>query len=238
MTDIVDIHTHILPGIDDGAKDWDTCLRMIAQSWEAGVRRIFATPHRVPWEQPIASGRIEKLCQEAHERASKELGVDMEIYPGQELYYHIDITEDIKKGNALTLAGSRYVLVEFATDIPYRVLYRGIKELCEAHFRPIIAHVERYGCLRKPGRLQETADIGVMLQMNVEAFQGGFLDETSRWAKKCLMNHQIDFLASDMHNLKDRPPVSQRSLEWVQKKLDGEYLKEILRINSEKICIQ
>lgn len=238
MTEIADIHTHILPGIDDGAKDWDVCLNMLARSWENGVRRIFATPHMIPWEKSIDPGEIIKLCERVRTRAKKELGMDMEIYPGQELYYHLDITEKIKKGQALTLAGSRYVLMEFATDISYRVMYRGIKEISEAHYRPVIAHVERYRCLRKPGRIQELKDIGVLLQMNVEAFQGGFFDETSRWAKKCLINRQIDFLASDMHNLKERPPMSRKALEWAEKKLDAQYLKEILCTNCEKILIQ
>lgn len=238
MTDIVDIHTHILPGIDDGAKDWDTCMKMLAKSWECGVKRIFATPHYIPWEKHISPKDIYRLCAEAQQRARKELGIDVTIYPGQEIYYHIDMSSNIKKGEALTLAGSRYALVEFATDIPYRVLYCGIKEMCENHFRPIIAHVERYGCLRKPGRIEELHDIGVMLQMNLEALQGGFLDETSRWAKKRLMNREIHFLASDMHNLKSRPPMSKENLEWIRKKLDREYQEELLCSNSGKIQAQ
>lgn len=234
MMEIVDIHTHVLPGIDDGAKDWDTCLNMIAKSWEAGVRKIFATPHLVPWEKSADPATVRQLCEETRIRVKKELGIAMYIYPGQEIYYHIDITKKLKEGQALTLGGSRYVLVEFATDIPYRVLYRGIKEICEAHFRPLIAHVERYECMRKPGRIQELEDIGVTFQMNVEAFQGGLLDETSRWAKKCLTNRRIHFLASDMHNLRNRPPMSESRLEWAKRKLDGEYLEEILCMNSGK----
>lgn len=238
MKNITDIHTHILPGIDDGAKDWDVCLQMLSKSWETGVKRVIATPHLIPWKEPIAPERIRELCVEAQNRATKELGIDIEIYTGQELYYHLDITDKLKKGQALTLAGSRYVLLEFAEDISYQVLYRGIKELLEAHFKPIIAHVERYRCLRKPGRLQEIRNLGALLQMNVEAFQGGILDETARWAKKCLMDREISFLASDMHNVKSRPPISDSTLQWARRKLDEEYFEEILCTNSARILLR
>lgn len=232
---IVDIHTHILPGIDDGAKDWDTCMKMLEKSWSAGVRKVIATPHFLPWKEKQDPLQICRLCLEAQERAKKELGIDIPIYPGNEIFYHVDMLESIKSGKALTLAGSSAVLIEFPVDIPYQLLYRGIKDICEAHYRPVIAHVERYACLRKPGRVEELEEIGAMLQMNVEAFQGGFFDETSRWSKKCLQNHKIQFLASDMHNTGSRPPMSKEQLEWAVKKLKKNYLKEILSGNSRKI---
>ena len=235
MTDIVDIHTHILPGIDDGAKNWDVCMQMIQKSWKAGVKRIFATPHFWPWGKNVAPATIYNLCSEAHWRAKKELGIEIPIYPGNEIFYHVDMIESIKSGRALTLAGSSTVLVEFPVDIPYQLFYRGIRDICDAHYLPVIAHMERYLCLRKPGRIEELEEIGAMLQMNVEAFQGGFFDETSRWSKKCLQSQKIHFLASDMHNTGSRPPMSKEQLEWAAKKLKKNYLKEILSGNSRKI---
>lgn len=234
---IVDIHTHILPGIDDGAKDWDVCMKMIERSWNAGVHSIIATPHFLPWEGEHDPLRICRLCEEVQERARKELGIDIKISPGNEIYYHQDMIQNIKNGKALTLAGSRYVLVEFPLDITYQEMFRGIREILDAHYIPIIAHVERYLCLRKPGRIEELTSLGAKMQMNLEAFQGSFLDETSRWSKKCLQRQEIHFLASDMHNLERRPPISENQLEWAVRKLDRGYLKEIAADNSEVLFI-
>lgn len=235
MIRITDIHTHLLPGIDDGAKDWNTCMKMIRKSWRAGVRVIIATPHFLPWEKDQDPLRIYRLCEEAQKKAEEELGINMAIYPGNEIYYHTDMLENIRKKKALTLAGSRYVLIEFPEDVTYEILFRGIRDLVNAHLEPVIAHVERYHCLRKPGRMEELLNMGARFQMNAGAFQGGFLDETSRWSKKVLQKHQIHFVASDMHNTDTRPPLSKNRLEWPTKKLNETYLKEILSKNSAKI---
>lgn len=238
VKDLYDIHSHLLPGIDDGAKDWDICMRMIEKSWNSGVRQIIATPHYLPWETEQKPGQIAQLCREAEKRAEEELGREVKILPGQEIYFHIDMAEKLDRGEILTLAGSRYVLVEFATDVPFSVLYQGVNRLRMAQYQPVIAHVERYACLRKQGRLQEAAHAGALFQMNLEAFQGGFLDETSRWSRRQLLNRQIDFLASDMHNLTSRPPVSGEMLVWMEKKLDEGYQRELLSSNARKINLR
>ena len=155
MREVVDIHTHILPGIDDGAKNWDMCLKMINRSWDFGVRKIIATPHYLPWRNVTPADKIQQLCREAEEKAKSKLGKPMKIYPGSELYYHSELIDKLDEGKVLTLAGSRYILVEFGMDVPYRELYQGLSRLRMEQYHPILAHVERYRCLRKPGRLEE-----------------------------------------------------------------------------------
>ena len=97
MKGIIDVHTHILPGIDDGAKNWDVCLDMINQSWGFGVRKIIATPHYLPWKKRISCEKIRSLCQEAEERFQQEWGRTMKIYPGSELYYHTDLLDKLER---------------------------------------------------------------------------------------------------------------------------------------------
>lgn len=231
----VDIHTHVLPGIDDGARDWDTCLQMLVKSAEFGVNRIIATPHYLPWHQNIKPEEICRLCHEAEEQIQRKHGICMDIYPGNEIYYSLEVVERLKQGDVLTLAGSRYVLVEFSVSCSYQTICRAVKEFRDAGYIPIIAHVERYSCMRELSQLQDIKQMGAMLQMNIEAFQNGWFDSQSRWAKKCLSNKMIDFLASDMHSLRRRPPMSKEQIEWVQNKLDFTYRKAILYKNAEKI---
>lgn len=231
----VDIHTHVLPGIDDGARDWDTCLQMLVKSAECGVGTIIATPHYLPWRQGAKAEDIRQLCIEAEEKLQRKHGISMDIYPGNEIYYTLEVVERLKQGEILTLAGSRYVLVEFGTGSSYQSICRAVKEFRDAGYIPVIAHVERYSCLHQMPRIEDIKQMGALLQMNVEAFQNGWFDSESRWAKKCLSSRMIDFLASDMHSVTRRPPMSRQQLDWVRKKLDSDYRKALLYQNSRKI---
>lgn len=230
----IDIHTHILPGIDDGAKDWDTCLEMLRRSAECGVKAVIATPHHLPWRKNCSPEKIEQLCLQAEKKLLEKHGITMDIYCGNEIYYTVDAIQNLKEGKMLTLARSRYVLVEFGCETSYHVIYRAVKDFREAGYIPIVAHVERCDCLRNPDKLQQIKEVGALLQMNVEALKGGLFSGRSRWAKKRLVQEQIDFLASDMHDLSERTPMLKKELHWVLKKLKPEYQKQLLYINAKK----
>ena len=232
---VIDIHTHILPGIDDGAKDWDTCLEMLLKSAENGVKKVIATPHYLPWKQKSSSKEIESLCMQAKKKLLEKHGIAMDIYSGNEIYYNMDAIQNLKEGKILTLAGSKYILVEFEPRTSYQVFCRAIKEFRDAGYIPIIAHIERYDCLRQTTKILELRDLGALFQMNVEAFQGGVFDSDSRWSKKCLMAEQVDFLASDMHGLRRRTPITEEKLQWVQKRLKPKYQRELLYANAQRI---
>lgn len=231
----IDIHTHILPGVDDGAKDWETCLNMLQKSAECGVQKVIATPHYFPWKQKSTPMEIEALCREAQKKLLKKHGITMDIYPGNEIYYSTDAIQDLKEGKMLTLAGSRYILVEFDPRSSYQVFCRAVKEFRDAGYIPIVAHMERYECMSQASKMQELKDMGALFQMNVEAFQGGFFDSDSRWSKKCLLEEQVDFLASDMHGLHRRTPIAEEELLWIRKKLNPKYQKVLLYENAQAI---
>ena len=232
---MIDIHAHVLPGIDDGAKDWDTCLEMLRRSVESGVQAVIATPHYLPWRKNSSPQEIEALCSETKKKLSEKHGITMDIYCGNEIYYTMDAIQNLRDGRILTLAKSNYVLVEFEPRTSYQPICRAVKEFRDAGYIPIIAHMERYECLRQSVKLQEIKSMGALLQMNVEAFQGGLFDAESRRAKKCLAEEQVDFLASDMHGLRRRSPIAEEELQWVLKKLKPKYQKELLYRNAERI---
>ena len=231
---ITDIHSHILPGIDDGSADWDMTLQMLQMSWDAGVRRLIATPHYLPWRKTIIAEQVPDLCLEAEGRAERELGIRMEIYPGQELYYHRDIMKDLESGRALPLAGSRCVLVEFDEQVPWREMLRAMELFSRSRWQMILAHAERFSAIRDPENLQTALELGILLQSNAEEMGHGFLNGTTRWLKKRYAAREIMFIGSDMHNVSGRPPLTRKSLQWTEK-LDREYREELLCRNAEKI---
>lgn len=231
----IDIHSHVLPGIDDGPRDWDTCLEMLFKSVESGAKAIIATPHYHPWKKAVATEEIINLCREAEQKFCEKHGIVLDIYPGHEIYYSVDIVEKLRSGSVLTLGQSRYVLVEFQLNAPYQTLYKAVRELRDSGYTPIIAHVERYTCLKKVGRIDALKEIGAFLQVNADSHRGPIWDRRSRWVRKCLKKKKIDFLASDMHDLKERTPIAPEKMRWVHTKLEPQYQEELLYGNAEAI---
>ena len=142
--ELIDIHAHILPGVDDGSRGMEESETMLSMAYRQGIRRIIATPH---YSRRRGSGGLAELADRLNARAQAIYG-DFEILPGHETYYYEGLAEALKSGQALTLAGSRYVLVEFDPGVSYRQLYQGVRKLIMARYVPVLAHVERYLCLR------------------------------------------------------------------------------------------
>lgn len=233
---IRDIHTHCLPGIDDGAANWDMSLQLLQASWQSGVRTVIATPHFLPWsKEQIPVKTIRDLCREAMERSRRELGTDLRILPGGELYYHDGLVEDLRAERAPTLAGTRTVLVEFSEEVPWSELRAGLIRLLRSGYHPILAHAERYACLRKEERLDEILETGVFIQSNIQEVEAGMFRGPGCWVRRQLRRQTVHFVASDMHNPDRRPPFTQRQLEWLRKKTGEEYRHRILKGN---ICTQ
>lgn len=232
---ICDIHSHLLPALDDGSQDWKTTLGMMDASWKAGVRAIIATPHYLPWQTHVIAAQVQPLCRVAEERAKRELGIDMRVYPGEELYYHRELPDAIEAGKALTLAGSRYVLVEFSEQENWSVIQSAAGQLGREGFQMILAHFERYGALRKAGRVEELLDMGVRIQSNIGEMRGSFWNSTRRWLIRQYKAEHIQFVGSDMHNLDSRPPMQAASLDWFEQNLSDNYRRKLFLENAEEI---
>lgn len=220
---IWDIHCHILPGIDDGSRNWDMTLQMIRQSWDAGVRTMIATPHYLPWRNRLKKETVLSLVEEANQKVRTELGIEMRILLGEELYYHNDLIKELEEGKALTMAGTRYVLVEFSEGAPYSEIRMAAERFRRSPWKLIIAHVERYGALRKNQNLDEILSMDVELQSNAEEMQRGMFDSTKRWLRKRYDAQDISYIGSDAHDPVKRPPLSDKSLKWFREHLDTEY---------------
>lgn len=230
---MIDIHTHILPGVDDGSRDWDMTLEMLKESFEAGVKKVIATPHYLPWKKNTKPEMIKQLCSEAQKKLLNKYGIVMDIYPGNEIYYNLSVIQKLKDGEVLTLAGSRYVLVEFTKEASCQMCFRAVRELEDNGYIPIIAHAERYAFLRSFQTLQELKQMDALIQMNIESCQGFFLG--GHWSKRCLLNKVVDFLCSDMHDLNRRIPFTEKQLHWIQKRIEPGYQTKLLCSNAQKV---
>lgn len=230
-----DIHCHILPKLDDGSNSVQESIKMLKMARRQNIISVIATPHYSVQFENDDPERIQRLCKELEEKAQEVIDPEFRIYPGQEVFYTEDILQKLDKGEILTMAGSRYVLVEFLPDVPYSQVFRAVTELVFHGYNPILAHVERYRALREPGRLQELTDMGAYIQMNYRRIGGKWYEETVRWCRKMLKEEKIHFLATDMHDLKYRYPATSDAEIWMYKHLDRQYMKKLCYTNAAQI---
>ncbi len=227
---LIDVHTHILPGVDDGSRNMRESVKMLLSAAEQGVTSVIATPH---YSRRRELKHADELAAELEARIQK-FYPDFRIYIGQETYYHEELADRLHEGKALTMAGSRYVLVEFSPTVSYKALFQGIRKLSENGYIPILAHMERYVCLRHEG-VKELLSCGCRLQMNFDSLKGLWCNPETVWCRKQVENGTIHLLGSDMHRMDFRPPDIREVMKWLNHHIDSDDLERILYENPQRI---
>ena len=212
MMKIIDVHAHILPGVDDGSENWNESIEMLWMAYEQGIRTIIATPH---YHQGQDIERLKETTGILRQEAQK-LDPEYGIFLGQELMDSEGILDELRKGRALTMAGSRYVLIEFLPNVSYSRLYQRLRQLQGAGYIPILAHAERYGCLR------------TRIQMNYRSLAGSIWNKHTRWCRRQVLDGNIHLLGTDMHNSGSRAPKTDKALAWLERRCDRKQLRRML----------
>lgn len=236
MTGYYDIHTHILPGIDDGAKDLKETGQMLAAAKEEGIRHIIATPHFAAGGKNPSLEQLQEAL-EATQKIAKEIDSGMTISLGNELLDSPGILSALNSGDALTLGQTRYILVEFLPKDSYSQIYHSLKDYIMAGYIPIIAHMERYEVLWKEyDYLDELLKLGVYFQMNGESLMGVPWNPRVLYHRRLLKMGYIHFLGSDCHGSVHRPPIMQTVLKGLHRDWrQGNKIEKILVKNPERM---
>ena len=235
MDGFIDLHSHILPALDDGARDMKKTREMLQIAYEEGIREIIATPHFFASKKSASSEQIRETIARVHEEM-EDWGFSIKLYPGNEIFYRSEVPELLEEGEIVTLADSRYVLVEFDPMTEYSYLRDGILKLDSYGFVPILAHTERYECLfEKKERLQRVKDHGGMLQVNASSFQGGIFDEMGKRSRYIMKNDLLDFVGTDAHSTGKRSPRMKETASYLYKKLGKQRAEEILFGNPQAV---
>lgn len=235
MNNYTDIHSHLIPGVDDGAADMAESLKMAKMAYKEGVRRIIATPHygifNPDYDSDKAKEKFDKMKAEIVSKYS-----DMEVFMGNELYYSPGVIKDLKDGKAMTMAGTDYILVEFWSGESYNRIYDGLKAAVVEGYRPILAHTERYEHLYKDiESVRRLIDMGVYTQINTRCFLISRFDKRASWCRKLLKNGCIHFVASDSHDTGARKPVFRSAVEKMIGISDEKTVEKIVKTNIEKM---
>lgn len=230
-----DIHSHILPGVDDGSQSLEESMAMLDIAYQEGTRNVMLTPHYMRGRNQCNKEELNKRFLDFQQEVKRKYP-DMQLYLGNEILYEDGIVDDLKAGMIQTMNDTKYVLVEFNIRISYNQLYQAIRKLTNARYRPIIAHVERYRCLFKHmERIDELVRMETYLQMNISSVYGGWLDEDARWCKKLVREGYISFFGTDAHDLENRAPYITDYVAWIEKKCGVDALEQMFVTNAKKM---
>lgn len=195
----VDMHSHLVPGIDDGSKSLEESISLIRALKDLGYKKLITTPHimadRYKNNPEIIHSGLEKLRQ-----AIKDQKIDIEIDAAAEYLIDDLFLEKMKSGNLLTM-GNNFILVELSYFTEPPNLNNVFFELQTNRFNIILAHPERYTYWHnKPKKYQDLYDRGIFLQLNINSLTGWYSKESMRVAHKLIDDRLIKFLGSDTHN--------------------------------------
>lgn len=228
-----DIHSHILPGVDDGADSLETSLAMVKMAYDEGIRHSILTPHHL---HPL--GYIQTKQQEVFEQLKEEVqkaGIEMELSLGAENYISRRKLEDLSELSLQTMGESSYVLVEFSRDLRLHELDSALHQLRLQNYRPIVAHVELYHRLHhKSEDLRRLKSEGALFQLNGNHLIGE-PSELRHVSRKYVKQGLIDFIATDCHNMTNRKPELEGALKWLKRNVSPQQVEMIFMKNPRAV---
>lgn len=216
------MHSHLLPGIDDGAPDMESSLELIQALHQLGYHQICTTPHVMAELYPNGRKMILRKRDEVQE-ALEELGLEIQFDAAAEYYLEPNFVSILKSEKLLTLPGNR-VLVELPFHRPYSAFHQIIFDLQMKGYHPILAHPERYAYFNQAEQYAQIKSLGCALQINLLSLTG-YYGKTAQTAAKTILNQGLaDFLGTDLHHIKQA--------EQLQKALGHELVIQALEKGS------
>jgi protein-tyrosine phosphatase len=217
---LIDLHAHIVPGVDDGAKSFEESLQMLQMAKADGIETIVATPHVFSFHNSIKDlAEIINQTQKFLERLNRQ-PVNPRVLPGAEVFFTTNVIEYLKEyGEVLSLNNSSYFLLEF----PFEFIFPGTRDfifnVLSEGWIPIIVHPERNKVIqRNPAVLYEWVKTGALIQVNAGSLKGLFGEEARVTCFQLLYHNLVHVIASDAHSPGRRPP----ELSFVHSTLENE----------------
>ena len=212
---MIDLHNHLLPGIDDGAKKVEESLEFLRIARRDGIQIVVATPHMKPGVYDNSREQILQRVAMVREAARGDEAEGVELLPGAEVYFTADLAARARAGVLMTLGDrGRYLLLELPyQQVPMHV-DDSIFQLRLQGITPLMAHPERVAYyLEDIERVAASVRLGALTQVTANSLTGRFGDKTRQFARAMLERNLIHVLASDSHDVRYRPPVMSEGFQ-------------------------
>lgn len=235
---MIDIHTHILPGVDDGAQSVEQALRLIRSAVRGGTREIILTPHCAPsygffnYDIEKLDLQFQKLCSLVCEREQ----IPVRLHPGMEVLYE-GRREMLRHAKEyFPLCGGRCLLTEYYFDTDAYSFIEGIETARECGYIPIVAHPERYECIQEtPALIAEARSRGALFQINKGSLAGRHGERAKAAGEWILSMDEADFIASDAHHPKRRGSSLAGVFRYVYERYGEKRARKIFEENPRRI---
>lgn len=232
MDRYIDMHCHILPGVDDGAQDLEETRQMLRIAYNEGIRLIIATPHHHPRRGHRSPEILHEQLKLARAEAAK-ISDKFRIYLGTEIFYGYDIPDKVRSGKILQMNKRRVVLVEFSPTDKFDYILHGVQQMQMTGNQVIIAHVERYDCLlENMERVEELYDMGAKFQVNAGSIIGESGRNCKKFVKKLMGQDFVFGVGTDAHDSTMRAPKMKKAADYVKRKYGEEYMRHIFFDNA------
>lgn len=204
-TSFTDIHCHVVPGIDDGARDLEEALAMAAAASRDGARKVIATPHQLGGNAHVTAAAIRDAVESLNEVIA-EAGISLEVLPGADVRIEPELPALLRRGEVLTLADrGKHVLLELPHEV-YFPLDALLAALSKQGLIGILSHPERNrGMQARPETVAEVVRAGGLIQITAGSLTGGFGGTAKKMAEWCVRKRLVHFVASDAHDTSRRP---------------------------------
>lgn len=229
---MIDIHSHILYGVDDGAKDLSMSLDLIEEAKEVGFDKIIFTSHYMNGYFMANSNMREKVLAEIDNTKN----VDVDLFLGNEIFLNDNIMKLLHEKKAVTLNNSRYILFELPFNIKPINFLNNVFKMQSNNFVPILAHPERYAYFYKnPEIYEEFVKKGILLQVNFGSFDGLYGSRAQIMAERLLKANLVHFIASDVHRPQTIYPEIPRIVCNLEKLVGKDKIYELTTINPQRV---
>ena len=232
---MIDLHSHILPQIDDGSRSAEETFVLLSEAASVGFTDIIFTPHFIEGYYDKNAAEICALAN-AIKAGCEKKNIQLNLYTGNELYFSKNIVHLIKSGNASSLNESRYALFEFPLQERPMDLFECIYALQEYKYVPVLAHPERYPFIQKePELIYEFAKAGVLFQCNYCSILGQYGKKAKLIVEKMLEADLVSFLGSDVHRKNTIYPKIPLAMKKIESIVGKRKLKAITESNQKTV---
>lgn len=237
---MIDLHNHLLPGIDDGAPDVEASLELARMAVVEGITHMVCTPHIHPGRYDNTPQSIAAALQQFRE-ALASAGIELQVAAAAEVRFGLELMTGIAEDRIPFLGqweGSKVMLLEFPHgEIPFGA-ERLTQWLKDRGVLPMIAHPERNkGIMRQPSRLRPFLEQGCLLQVTASSLTGHFGEQAAEIATDLLLQGHVTILATDAHNRDRRPPCLRNAVKAAEQLIGAQRAAELVSLNPWKIAL-
>ena len=235
---MIDIHSHLLFGIDDGSKSIEESIYIINKLSKIGYTDIILTPHFINGSSYMSSRENNLELLKKLKVGLIKYKVPVNLYLGNEIYIDSEIIDLFKKGIISSLNNSKYLLIELPMSGENEIYYDVFLDLINMGYKVILAHPERYISFQKDfNKVYELKELGVLFQCNVGSILGDYGSNAKKTIKRLLKEHLISFMGTDIHHNKKDYMFVENAKKKFRKYLTDKEIEDIFENNPRKYLL-